>query len=104
MHFLKNIRSSEPTYQDERIGSSWQKERQRLYLLRGLPCPLCTQQKRHIALPVPAAMGRPAKKSRRFRTPTLSWTGVSLVCCQGHGWSNPEVLNAELHQCGQDEV
>ena len=56
---------------------AWDEHRTRLYLLRGLPCPLCR--------PVP-----------RRPLPLLEWTGVSLACPHGHGWSNPDALRADL--------
>ena len=55
----------------------WNTHRTRLYLLRGLPCPLC----RHTG---------------RVPIPELFWTGVSLACSQGHGWSNPDALRADM--------
>lgn len=55
----------------------WNTQRTRLYLLRGLPCPLC-------------------RRSRRTPIPELLWTGISLACPQGHGWSNPDALRADM--------
>ncbi|MBV9848780.1 MAG: hypothetical protein JO250_03735 [Armatimonadetes bacterium] len=55
----------------------WDERRMRLYRLRGVPCPLCRCAK---ATPIP----------------DLVWTGVSLACPVGHGWSNPDALRADL--------
>ena len=56
---------------------SWDARRMRLYLLRGMPCPLC-------------------RRAGRRPLPDLEWTGVSLACPQGHGWSNPDALRADF--------
>ena len=54
--------------------------RRRLYLLRGMPCPLC---------PKP----QPGWKTCAF---PLAWTGISLACPQGHGWSNVDALHEDF--------
>jgi hypothetical protein len=60
----------------------YEEHRRRLYLLRGMPCPLCPR-------PQP---GWTACAS------LLTWTGVSLACPQGHGWSNPDALHKDFEQ------
>lgn len=55
---------------------AWDDPRLRLYGLRGAPCPLCAR--------------------REDLPPPLTWTGVSLACPCGHGWSNPDALRADL--------
>lgn len=50
----------------------------RLYLLRGIPCPLC--------------------EGKRTDVPQLDWTGFSLICAVGHGWSNVQALYGDLIQ------
>ena len=59
---------------------SWDAQRARLYLLRDLPCPLC-------------------RLAGRKPVPELAWTGVSLTCPHGHGWSNPDALRADMLPC-----
>ena len=51
--------------------------RERLHDLRSMPCPLCQRQ-----------------GARR----RLEWTGTSLACPAGHGWSNPDALIADARE------
>jgi hypothetical protein len=65
----------EGAFEDQEHPVPYGLYQQRLFLLRGMPCPLC--------------------EGRRQDVPTLLWTGVSLACARGHGWSNPEALRAD---------
>ncbi len=68
--------------QCEKSALPYEAQRRRLYLLRGMPCPLCP----------PPRPGWTVCKS------PLAWTGVSLACPQGHGWSNPDALHKDFAQ------
>ena len=95
VQLLKNIRLQMRTREAECL-TGWQGARKRLYLLRGMPCPLCTQAASSGL--ISRRLGRPRKGEPLSVIPVLEWTGVSLVCPCGHGWSNPETLNAELRR------
>ena len=71
------VASEEDPLEVNEVLREWDAKRTRLYLLRGLPCPLC----------------------RRFcldPIPELLWTGISLACPLGHGWSNPDALRVDM--------
>jgi hypothetical protein len=66
----------------KRGAMPYEEHRRRLYLLRGMPCPLCPR-------PEPGWI---------ICASPLGWTGVSLACPQGHGWSNPDALRKDFEQ------
>jgi hypothetical protein len=84
---VKNNQFSLASLHQRKPEMPYETHRQRLYLLRGMPCPLCPS---------------PSPGWKVCPTP-LHWTGVSLTCEKGHGWSNLDALHEDFQRLMEEE-